>query len=229
MSEFQIGLVASLDSSKSKQQLNSDIEALKKQLTTVEVQAKLGKDVVTNLTQQLNAVQISLNNVKVDQTAINNMISQFNTAFSKVNINLGNINTNGTTQSAQKTGQQIGNQLGNSINQSLQANLNHVKQDIQNIFSSFSVQKLNNADIFKNFNLNRAKIDPSVTKDVQSLTAEINKLAREALKTKHINRQAVQFKQSLLIHQLLVICQKKQVILETQKINLVSYYKMKKL
>ena len=183
MSEFQIGLVASLDSSKSKQQLNSDIEALKKQLTTVEVQAKLGKDVVTNLTQQLNAVQIKLNNVKVDQTAINNMISQFNTAFSKVNINLGNINTNGATQSAQKTGQQIGNQLGNSINQSLQANLNHVKQDIQNIFSSFSVQKLNNADIFKNFNLNRAKIDPSVTKDVQSLTAEINKLAREALKT----------------------------------------------
>lgn len=85
------------------------------------------------------------------------MISQFNTAFSKVNINLGNINTNGATQSAQKTGQQIGNQLGNSINQSLQANLNHVKQDIQNIFSSFSVQKLNNADIFKNFNLNRAK------------------------------------------------------------------------
>ena len=183
MSEFQIGLVASLDSSKSKQQLNSDIEALKKQLTTVEVQATLGKDVVTNLTQQLNAVQINLNNVKVDQTAINNMISQFNTAFSKVNINLGNINTNGATQSAQKTGQQIGNQLGNSINQSLQANLNHVKQDIQNIFSSFSVQKLNNADIFKNFNLNRAKIDPSVTKDVQSLTAEINKLAREALKT----------------------------------------------
>lgn len=183
MSEFQIGLVASLDSSKSKQQLNSDIEALKKQLTRVEVQAKLGKDVVINLTQQLNAVQINLNNVKVDQTAINNMISQFNTAFSKVNINLGNINTNGATQSAQKTGQQIGNQLGNSINQSLQANLNHVKQDIQNIFSSFSVQKLNNADIFKNFNLNRAKIDPSVTKDVQSLTAEINKLAREALKT----------------------------------------------
>ena len=183
MSEFQIGLVASLDSSKSKQQLNSDIEALKKQLTTVEVQAKLGKDVVTNLTQQLNAVQINLNNVKVDQTAINNMISQFNTAFSKVNINLGNINTNGATQSAQKTGQHIGNQLGNSINQSLQANLNHVKQDIQNIFSSFSVQKLNNADIFKNFNLNRAKIDPSITKDVQSLTAEINKLAREALKT----------------------------------------------
>lgn len=183
MDEFQIGLVASLDSSKSKQQLNSDIEALKKQLTTVEVQAKLGKDVVTNLTQQLNAVQINLNNVKVDQTAINNMISQFNTALGKVNINLGNINTNGATQSAQKTGQQIGNQLGNSINQSLQANLNHVKQDIQNIFSSFSVQKLNNADIFKNFNLNRAKIDPSVTKDVQSLTAEINKLAREALKT----------------------------------------------
>lgn len=181
--DFQIGLVGKLDANQSKQQLNSDIDALKKQLNTVEVQAQLGKDVVSKLTQQLNATQFTINNVKVDQTAINNMISQFNTAFSKVNINLGNINTNGATQSAQKTGQQIGNQLGNSINQSLQANLNHVKQDIQNIFSSFSVQKLNNADIFKNFNLNRAKIDPSVTKDVQSLTAEINKLAREALKT----------------------------------------------
>ena len=181
--DFQIDLVGKLDANQSKQQLNSDIDALKKQLNTVEVQAQLGKDVVSKLTQQLNATQFTINNVKVDQTAINNMISQFNTAFSKVNINLGNINTNGATQSAQKTGQQIGNQLGNSINQSLQANLNHVKQDIQNIFSSFSVQKLNNADIFKNFNLNRAKIDPSVTKDVQSLTAEINKLAREALKT----------------------------------------------
>lgn len=181
--DFQIGLVGKLDANQSKQQLNSDIDALKKQLNTVEVQAQLGKDVVSKLTQQLNATQFTINNVKVDQTAINNMISQFNTAFSKVNINLGNINTNGATQSAQKTGQQIGNQLGNSINQSLQANLNHVKQDIQNIFSSFSVQKLNNADIFKNFNLNRAKIDPSVTKDVLSLTAEINKLAREALKT----------------------------------------------
>jgi len=181
--DFQIGLVGKLDANQSKQQLNSDIDALKKQLNTVEVQAQLGKDVVSKLTQQLNATQFTINNVKVDQTAINNMISQFNTAFSKVNINLGNINTNGATQSAQKTGQQIGNQLGNSINQSLQANLNHVKQDIQNIFSSFSVQKLNNADIFKNFNLNRSKIDPSVTKDVQSLTAEINKLAREALKT----------------------------------------------
>ena len=181
--DFQIGLVGKLDANQSKQQLNSDIDALKKQLNTVEVQAQLGKDVVSKLTQQLNATQFTINNVKVDQTAINNMISQFNTAFSKVNFNLGNINTNGATQSAQKTGQQIGNQLGNSINQSLQANLNHVKQDIQNIFSSFSVQKLNNADIFKNFNLNRAKIDPSVTKDVQSLTAEINKLAREALKT----------------------------------------------
>lgn len=43
MSEFQIGLVARLDSSKSKQQLNSDIEALKKQLTTVEVQQEQRK------------------------------------------------------------------------------------------------------------------------------------------------------------------------------------------
>ena len=54
MNDFQIRLIAGLDSSKSKQQLSSDINTLKKQLSTVDVQAKLGKDVVTNLSKQLN-------------------------------------------------------------------------------------------------------------------------------------------------------------------------------
>lgn len=180
MNDFQIRLIAGLDSSKSKQQLSSDINALKKQLSTVDVQAKLGKDVVTNLSKQLNMVQINLQNVKIDQNAINNMISQINKSLSSININLGsNINTSGAIQSAQKTGQQ----LGNSINQSLQANLGYVKQNIQNLLKSFSAQKLNSADIFKTFNLNRAKIDPSVTKEVQSLTTELNALANQALKT----------------------------------------------
>lgn len=184
MNDFQIRLIAGLDSSKSKQQLSSDINALKKQLSTVDVQAKLGKDVVTNLSKQLNMVQINLQNVKVDQNAINNMISQINKSISSININLGsNINTSGAIQSAQKIGQQIGQQLGNSINQSLQANLGYVKQNIQNLLKSFSAQKLNSADIFKTFNLNRAKIDPSVTKEVQSLTTELNALANQALKT----------------------------------------------
>lgn len=184
MNDFQIKLIAGLDSSKSKQQLSSDINTLKKQLSTVDVQAKLGKDVVTNLSKQLNMVQINLQNVKVDQNAINNMISQINKSLSSININLGsNINTSGAIQSTQKTGQQIGQQLGNSINQSLQANLGYVKQNIQNLLKSFSAQKLNSADIFKTFNLNRAKIDPSVTKEVQSLTTELNALANQALKT----------------------------------------------
>lgn len=184
MNDFQIRLIAGLDSSKSKQQLSSDINTLKKQLSTVDVQVKLGKDVVTNLSKQLNMVQINLQNVKVDQNAINNMISQINKSLSSININLGsNINTSGAIQSAQKTGQQIGQQLGNSINQSLQANLGYVKQNIQNLLKSFSAQKLNSADIFKTFNLNRAKIDPSVTKEVQSLTTELNTLANQALKT----------------------------------------------
>lgn len=184
MNDFQIRLIAGLDSSKSKQQLSSDINTLKKQLSTVDVQAKLGKDVVTNLSKQLNMVQINLQNVKIDQNAINNMISQINKSLSSININLGsNINTSGAIQSAQKTGQQIGQQLGNSINQSLQANLGYVKQNIQNLLKSFSAQKLNSADIFKTFNLNRAKIDPSVTKEVQSLTTELNALANQALKT----------------------------------------------
>ena len=88
MNNFSIGLVAGLDGTKSKQQLNQDIEALKRQLGSVEIQAKLDSNTITNLTKQLNSVQINLQNVFIDQAAINNMVSQINTALSGININL---------------------------------------------------------------------------------------------------------------------------------------------
>lgn len=102
LNDFQIGLVASLDGTKSKHRLDQDIEALKKQLNNVEIQAKLGKDVVTNLTKQLNATQISLQNVNIDQNTINKMVDQINNALSGININLG---------------QNIGNNLTNNLSQ----------------------------------------------------------------------------------------------------------------
>ena len=112
MNDFQIGLTAGLDGTKSKQQLNNDIDALKRQLNNVEVQAKLGKDVVSNITKQLNATQISLQNVNIDQATINKMVSQINNALSGININLrqniGNNLTNNLSQQARQTGQQVG-------------------------------------------------------------------------------------------------------------------------
>ena len=125
LNDFQIGLIAGLDGTKSKQQLNQDIEALKKQINTVEIQAKLGKDVAANLTKQLNSTQINLQNVNIDQNAINQMVSNINSALNGININIGNnINSNGLTQNAQRTGQQIGQQLQNGLNQGLNNNLN---------------------------------------------------------------------------------------------------------
>lgn len=113
MNDFQLGLFGSLDKTKSKEQLNKDIETLKNQLNSVEIQAKLGKDVVANLTRQLNATQITLSNVSIDQVTINRMVSQINSALG--NIQIGNISSGSATQSAQRVGQQIGQQVQQGV------------------------------------------------------------------------------------------------------------------
>ena len=119
MNDFSIGLIAGLDGTKSKQQLNQDIEALKRQLGSVEIQAKLDNNTITNLTKQLNSVQINLQNVFIDQTAINNMVSQINTALSGININLGNALNNNVGQAAQNVGRQVGNLISGEVENSL--------------------------------------------------------------------------------------------------------------
>lgn len=119
MNNFSIGLVAGLDGTKSKQQLNQDIEALKRQLGSVEIQAKLDSNTITNLTKQLNSVQINLQNVFIDQAAINNMVSQINTALSRININLGNALNSNVGQTAQNVGRQAGNIISGEVENSL--------------------------------------------------------------------------------------------------------------
>lgn len=119
MNDFSIGLIAGLDGTKSKQQLNQDIEALKRQLGSVEVQAKLDGNTIANLTKQLNSVQINLQNVFIDQTAINNMVSQINSALSGININLGNTLNNNVGQAVQNVGRQAGNIISGAVENSL--------------------------------------------------------------------------------------------------------------
>lgn len=115
MEDFNIGLIASLDETQSKEQLNSELETLKGKLNKVEIQATLGKDVVKDITDQLNDAQIKLGNVSIDQKTLDAMVSQINTALENINISLGNTNISATTQSAQKIGQQIGSQIQNGI------------------------------------------------------------------------------------------------------------------
>ena len=119
--DFQIGLIGKLDGTQSKQQINSDIDALKKQLNNVEIQAKLGKDAVANLTKQLNATQISLQNVNIDQKSINQIVSQINTALSNVNVNISAnaFNSNSINQVAQNVGRQAGTLISKEVENSL--------------------------------------------------------------------------------------------------------------
>ena len=120
LNDFQIGLIAGLDGTKSKEKLNQDIETLKRQLDNVEIQAKLGKNAVANLTKQLNSTQIILSNVNIDQAAINKMVSQINSALNGITINLGdNLNSSGITHNAKQTGQQIGQIMSNEAQKAI--------------------------------------------------------------------------------------------------------------
>ena len=114
--DFKIGLVGSLDSSKSKEQINQDIENLKKQLSNVKIKASLDGNTLKNLSSQLDSLQIQLKNITISPQAINKMVSQINSSLGKVNLN--NISV-GSTSSAQKVGQQIGQQINNGINNGL--------------------------------------------------------------------------------------------------------------
>lgn len=120
LNDFQIGLIAGLDETKSKQQLSQDIEALKNQLGEIKIQAKLDDKTIADLTRQLNSAQINLQNVSISQTAITKMVSQINSALSGININIGNLNNGGIVQNAQRTGQQIGQQIQSGISSVIQ-------------------------------------------------------------------------------------------------------------
>lgn len=81
------------------------------------------------------------------------------------------------------TGQKMGKQMGASLNQGLSRSLKDVKQTINNVMSSFGEKSLKSFDLSKQFNLNRSNLDSSVTRQVRSLTKEIQTLSTEVLKT----------------------------------------------
>lgn len=82
-----------------------------------------------------------------------------------------------------RSGQQAGKRMGEGIDRGLSSNLYHIRQTIANIIKEFDSKKLSSIDLSKMFNLNRADIDSSVTKQVHELTKEINALSMEVLKT----------------------------------------------
>ena len=81
INDFNLGLIGKLDGTKSKQQLNNDIEALKKQLNSIEITTKLDPKALGSIQIQLQNLQAQLGNVSISQSALNNLITQINTAL----------------------------------------------------------------------------------------------------------------------------------------------------
>ena len=81
INDFNLGLIGKLDGTKSKHQLNNDIEALKKQLNNVEITAKLDPKVLGSIQIQLQNLQVQLKDVTVSQSALNGLVSQINSVL----------------------------------------------------------------------------------------------------------------------------------------------------
>lgn len=119
INDFNLGLIGKLDGTKSKHQLNNDIEALKKQLNNVEITAKLDPKVLGSIQIQLQNLQLQLNNVTVSQSALNGLVSQINSVLQH-EMQISSINIGGqTTNQARQAGQQIGNIVSDEVNNAL--------------------------------------------------------------------------------------------------------------
>src|SRR5574344_895536 len=118
INDFNIGFLGKLDGTRSKNQINQDIEALRKSLNSLEIKATLDPKQSQALTKQLNLLQVSLSDASFSPKALNDLVSQVNNALKGIQIS--NINTSTVGKSAAQSGQQIGKQIQNGINSAIQ-------------------------------------------------------------------------------------------------------------
>lgn len=145
--DFNIGLVAGLDGTKSKEKINQDIDAIKRTLKELELKAKLNPNQVRALENQLNSLKVNLNNVSIDKASLNNLVSQINNSLSGIRLQIPNLNVG---NQAQQVGQQIGQQIQNGISSVIQKGsfekifrasgngINNVSKDAEKYFKTLS-------------------------------------------------------------------------------------------
>ena len=114
--DFNISLLAGLDISKSKEQIDKDINAIKSNIGKLEIEAKISPDTAKNITSQLNNLQIGLKDITIDKVTLDGLVNQINSALKGIKI--GNINVNVGNQ-AQSVGQKIGQQISNGVTQAV--------------------------------------------------------------------------------------------------------------
>lgn len=146
INDFNLGLIGKLDGTKSKHQLNNDIVAIQKTINELQLKAKLDPNQVKALQSQIDSLKVSLNDVTISQSALNNMVTQINNALKGIQI--PNISVGGTQP--QQYGQQYGQQFQQGFNSAIQKGQfqqefffsadkqNKVAKDAQKYFSGIS-------------------------------------------------------------------------------------------
>ena len=131
--DFNISLLAGLDISKSKGQIDKDINAIKSNIGKLEIEAKISPDTAKNITSQLNNLQIGLKDITIDKATLDGLVNQINSALKGIKI--GNINVNVGNQ-AQSVGQKIGQQISNSVTQAVSNAVATSKRSFDELWSA---------------------------------------------------------------------------------------------
>lgn len=141
MNDFNISFIAGLDETKSKAQLNQDINAIQKSLKELELKVKLDSNQVKSLENQLNNLRVNLRDVSFDQASLNRLVSQINNSLSGIKLQIPNLNDSNLSNQAK----QIGQQIGNNISQGIKSGAGEAETALKSfskLFGSMSSQKV---------------------------------------------------------------------------------------
>lgn len=115
---WQINAIAGLDATQSRNQLNSDIKGLARNLDKLKLYTEIDKNQVIQLQHQLKNLQVQLNNVTVSDAVINGLVAKINAGLQNVNIN--NINIDNIGNQVRQIGEKIAQQINQGINSVVQ-------------------------------------------------------------------------------------------------------------
>lgn len=130
---WQIRMIAGLDGTQSRNQLNSDIKGIARKLDKLKLYTEIDKNQVIQLQNQLKKLQIDLNTVTVTDAAINGLVQKINDGLK--NIQISNINVGNIGNQAQQVGQQIGQQIGQQVNQSVTQAVSKATNSVKRSFA----------------------------------------------------------------------------------------------
>lgn len=162
---WQINMIAGLDENSSRNKINGQIEQLKDKLKELTLSAKIDTKTSSNIQGQLDNLQISLSNIKIDDKALNSMIAQINNTLKVINI--PNISIGNTGKQVQQLEQEITNgfkQSSNAVEQFKKSLTNAGKSssEIENIIQKVESLKVNIDSLtFSQSSIGSMKIDAS--------------------------------------------------------------------